>query len=131
MNTENIYRLADHLEKMEKAGERHFAGDCDLFDMGVWCDTTGCGTVGCIAGHACVLFDGKMSRKDSFRARELLGISHDVAIDLFFPGDDVGEIATGAHAAAMLRTIAETPEITGDQVDSLWREYVGLEADDA
>lgn len=87
-----------------------------------------CGTAGCIAGHAAVLWpevrmSGRIIRYDDDKLKDFLGIDEETATRLFYPGDyieieweDFDEDIRYQHitqkgAAATLRRLAVTGEV--------------------
>jgi hypothetical protein len=115
MNKERIEQLAVAIESHSIA-ELGFNMDFFHFDGGAT-DASGhdCGTVACIAGTAVTL--GKLSGT-FHEAADWLDIPYaKVGQELFFPGDVSGiqvhdwSLITPAHAAAVLRRLAETGRV--------------------
>jgi hypothetical protein len=117
-NVAALNELADFVERADYG-----------FDMADGMVRTGCGTAGCIAGHAAVLWpdvreDG-WAKADGFtweddRLCEKLGLTKDQHEDLFF---DVPGCADGVHyvdramAIAAVRRFAATGEIRFDDTE--------------
>lgn len=122
MNIPNILALANYLDRTVSA---------DSFDMANWrlphdhlprspktnaeAFEGSCGTVACIAGHAMVLFEPDAplcpEGQISDRAQDYLGLTDDQAGELFIPRLET-HITTKARAVQVLRTLAETGEVT-------------------
>jgi hypothetical protein len=111
MNKERILAVADAIENESVPGLQ--------FDMTVYRNS--CGTAGCIAGWAFVMFAddgrrrwdewGNYPRGEIFNtAKEVLGLCSGEAWQLFLPEDPVGENydATAEEAVTVLRQLAET-----------------------
>jgi hypothetical protein len=108
MNTENILKLADHLDKLHP----------EKFDPVCWVyEDPVCGTVACIAGWASVLFPefnvdcegvyGPAEVDYFVSGRRALGLSDEDAMDLFY-----GPTHTSpCEAATALKQLAETGEV--------------------
>ena len=97
IHTKRLLELADRIERLS-IGE---------FDMSNWCK--------CIAGHCSKMYpNGRDNERDA--ARELLGITHEQADQLFSPPDhrDKREVMayTRAQAARALRHLAVTGEVS-------------------
>lgn len=119
MNKERILELANVIERHSIPGLG--------FNMSVYGCTGmqdlsghGCGTVGCIAGHAVAHFelDGDPSPLPdlvgvSRRAAEILGLDFTTREDLFCPEgySEAPEMYPPAKAVAVLRHLAETGEV--------------------
>ena len=90
------------------------------FDMSSWCEAYGgCGTAGCIAGHACAVYDKAVWQPGwggqiFMSAGILLGLSDNQAQRLFLPWTKGGPNAidiTPAMAAATLENYALTGKV--------------------
>lgn len=140
INIPNIIRLADVVAELEPAS----------FRMGTWLHTPRphgwpnpddpvdtalfCGTVGCLAGWACVALDPKWSvygydYRPRPRAAQLLGLDEIRAELLFLPvlGTEAfcqyDDIMSG-EAAATLRHLAATGEVRWMAEPKVWRHFV-------
>lgn len=102
MNHENILTLAAHLEKLPS----------QEFDMSNWGLERDCGFVGCLAGHACILFRNKLPATGPgirTRAETLLGLTPETSLELFVPSPSSGGMqASPSEAARVLRHLAGT-----------------------
>lgn len=127
MNKKRLLHLANLIE----AAPHDLARDVDGngFDMSVWNMDHNCGTTACIAGWAVLTFGAELSSAQSTAeyARALLGLSRDVAAELFMPvhpdNDDREDhddpefvqldydTITPSMAAAQLRNVAETGQV--------------------
>jgi hypothetical protein len=69
-----------------------------------------CGTVGCIAGWACVLSKENLTRSDEIeqRAAELLGLTPIQAARLFYSGSGMGHKAQSRKMARSVAKIIDT-----------------------
>lgn len=115
MDRERMIKLAEHIEAQEhvrvSGSARHAAelGDRKLigFNMEDWVTDHDCGSTGCIAGWAVVLFDGNPEDDIEEQAADLLDLSRRQSNDLFMgnwlPMGRARESATPAEAAAELR----------------------------
>ena len=151
---ESCRELADHLDGMPAADSDRDDGG-DAVDMLSWLKPfAGCGTVGCISGHAVALFDSHLMAAEHFgrgnvahRARELIGFPRHiqrgsvdeyahtpearrldaVARALMHPPKtdyDQAEI-DGGGCAVVLREIADNIRtIGGGGVEAVWREVM-------
>ncbi|MDE2980855.1 MAG: hypothetical protein OXU74_06635 [Gemmatimonadota bacterium] len=155
-DTTRLLDMADFLDGLPNGRNVH-AGD-DAVDMSVWrCSVRskrpGCGTVGCIAGHTVLRYDGtaKMPRMGwGARAAFLLGFCTEqeygralfarkptkdadverrvgVVAELFHPvqrPSDAIEI-DGSQCATVMRAVAEHADaITAADVAGLWRRAI-------
>ena len=108
MNTELILKTADEIEAMPHGRTRTF----DLapiagFNMAVTYAEEDCGTVCCIVGYLT-----KSHAFDMSTVAELLRISQGDAYKLCFPVTGEWEKITPAQAAATLRRLAATGEVS-------------------
>lgn len=106
MNVERILELADIIEKQPHTKVSSREG----FNMGSF--EHDCGTPCCIGGWANALFgNGRQDCSDD--ASGYLGLESEVGDELYFPCDtDVPlDAITPAHAAAVLRHLAETGRV--------------------
>ena len=119
MNRERLRELADHIEAQEHL---HFTDDeitngftaelPEFFNMKTVCSDTKCGTVGCIAAHACLLFGDQGKGTSMRKAGRLLGLGvdeGDYRIALFTPGSEGEgmEDITPQQAARACRRLAD------------------------
>lgn len=125
MNKERIEQLA---QAIETGGIAELGFNMEFFLGGKEFDASGrnCGTVACIAGWACTL--GKLDGEFLDAAKWLDIPYNKVGKELFFPGDVSGikvydwEEITPAHAAAVLRRLAETGAVDWTAVlpEEMW-----------
>lgn len=129
MNKERILQLADAIEREGALPEpdlgfnmNYFMSEIIKADADEWGPIRGdfayrpCGTVGCIAGHTAHLAG---ITGGFWAAAEWLGLSYvgSDGAELFFPGGVSGirvfrwSDITPAHAAAVLRRLAETGKV--------------------
>ena len=133
-NVKRLRQLADHVDGMPSYDA---LGDGPAIDMHMW--LADCGTVGCIAGHAVVLFDGPERAQELYpnrerarksiveRAGELLVISpSSPKRALFFPPVSDGYLGTidGDQCAEVLRYVADNPAADLDAINAAWEEAV-------
>jgi len=114
MNTENMLKLADVIEKQEHVLETDYSG----FNMAKYWHP--CGTPSCIAGFASN--EAGFTKRNALtfsRARKWLGIGDAIAERLFAPSErQLGFPMlniTPAMAAWTLRNLAETGEVVWRQ----------------
>lgn len=134
MNTERLLKLADVIEE----NEDHFDMDTvvmretqprmkvSTYDIAEIVDTslTACGTTACMAGWTIHLWgaDALASKETKWMdvAAELLGLTHDEAVNLFFQfGFDAKQAATA------LREMAETGTFNGGSKVLKWNRVPG------
>jgi len=151
-DTTRLLEMADYFDGLPSAHDVH-AGDAAV-DMSAWrCSIRskrGCGTVGCIAGHTVMRYDGRTPSGLSWAARaaDLLGLCDakdytvggpygrifegdpvryrrvTVAGALFHPPSEVGDVTHihGSPCSTVMRAVAEDADtITADEVGELWR----------
>ena len=127
MNKKRILKLADVIEKAPHVimGEEvppavyYTASKIIGFDMSVYNAHGSCGTVGCIAGHAAMIWpltEKTDSRRIISIAAKALGLSAEEAGELFVP-DHLNDFraVTPAIAAEVLRSVAN-----GISASSAW-----------
>lgn len=108
MNVERIRELADVIEKQPHAPSFGREGFC----MDTWQHP--CGTPACIGGWAAFASGKSLIHGLIWNdAQDHLGLSDDQSGDLFYPNNYEGEWSdiTPAHAAAVLRNLAETGQV--------------------
>ena len=128
MNKKRLLKLADTIEKaphvvMDEAAPEVYYTDNNIigFDMSVYSAHGLCGTVGCIAGYAAMLWPPTKKSDSKFIigiAAKALGLSEDEAEELFVPYNlqryrDI----TPLMAAQVLRLIA-----AGIPIDDAWEQ---------
>ena len=132
MNKDRIRHMADVIEKATPSPSARYNLDepdgsvcqsnIDHFDMSTYYSTTvnDCGTAGCIAGWTVKEYAsdvGIRSESDFFyAAKDILGLSHDEAEDLFEPGADLSWQIGPENVARVLRDIAD-----GTAIDDAWQ----------
>lgn len=111
MNKERLLHLAEVIERAPhergKWAESGYFAPLTAFTMELW----HCGSVGCIGGWACKLFnDGNVVGTEE--VAPLLGLSFETANTLFYPPNrlDYSSI-TPAQAATVIRHLVETGEV--------------------
>lgn len=67
-----------------KQVKKRILRDAESFDMDIWLTMDSCGTVGCIAGHVCMMVNKTEGHVFTI-ARSLLGLSENEAVRLFLP----------------------------------------------
>lgn len=126
MNEERLLELADHLEGLPKMEHDRFSvtelpklkgAKPEGFHMFWWLASTGCGTSGCIAGHAATLWQDNWEPNASIGVRDEaakeLDLDIETAQDLFSPSPldlpvNVSlESITPQEAARACRNVAE------------------------
>lgn len=114
MNTENLLRVADAIEKHEVPG---LGFNMASFESEYRRDMSGrsCGTTACIAGWTDTVF-GRRIRGSDGRARSDLGLSFDEATDLFYAGPSGIDLerVTAGQAICTLRYAAAHGRIDWD-----------------
>ena len=124
MNAERLLKLADTIEKAEhfksfKGNSALFDGGRELkgFDMTHYNNVSPCGTVGCIAGYAAMLWPSTTRMQHiPHVAAGALDLTFVDAEELFGPSDSIplAEI-TPNQAAQALRLFAD-----GERIDIAW-----------
>ncbi|MCY4641436.1 MAG: hypothetical protein OXC41_01870 [Gammaproteobacteria bacterium] len=142
MKKDRIHELADHLETVVDTQYIKAEPGRGVFNMNTWfhadqnkSDEYECQTPACICGHALHYFDhakyvelcsiGSAADWEGEGAK-VLGLSKEMATELFCPNEDFYTEAYGidaAEAAGILRNLAETGKVD-------WTDFEGDPNDD-
>lgn len=108
-----LRKLAAHLRKVKPS----------LFDMAAWGTKTNCGTVACVAGHACAVFPKELRLTASGYSDGLIVYSRDGLFD----GTDAFRAAIGldddpACALTQPDALHRTPKLAARECERLAKE---------